>query len=131
MSIAETFGKRITTLRNERKMTRAELSKLISLSENVIIELESGKRNPTIPEVVLLGKFFNVSYDYILGQSENRIAQDFIDKAEGDEALASLLQRFCSLPEEAAEAVLQILLKMDPLAHEQAKMENDKNDLEK
>lgn len=130
MSIAETFGKRITILREEQGMSREDLSKKINLPEKTIIKLESGKRNPTIPEVVVLGRFFNVSYDYILGQSKDRIAQEFVDKAGGDELLASILQRVSSLSEEEADALLQRLLEMDQLSHQKAMHEKDTQTLE-
>ena len=58
MDIAEIFGKRITSLRNERGLSSEELSEMISLSEKTIIKLESGQRNPTVPEVAVFGRFF-------------------------------------------------------------------------
>lgn len=113
MDIAEIFGKRITSLRNERGLSSEELSEIISLSEKTIIKLESGQRNPTIPEVAVFGRFFNVSFDYLLGKSEDRIAKDFIEEAGGNRRLASILQLMRSLSKEEAEAVLQKLLTMD------------------
>lgn len=53
MDIAEIFGKRITSLRNERGLSSEELSEMISLSEKTIIKLESGQRNPTVSELAL------------------------------------------------------------------------------
>lgn len=53
MDIAEIFGKRIASLRKERGMNIEELSKTIHLSQRTIIMLESGQRNPTVPEVSL------------------------------------------------------------------------------
>ena len=70
-------------------------------------------RNPTVPEVAVFGRFFNVSFDYLLGKSEDRIAKDFIEEAGGNRRLASILQLMRSLSKEEAEAVLQKLLTMD------------------
>lgn len=131
MDIAEIFGMRITALRNESGMSREELSKKINLSESKITKLESGQRLPTIPEVVIFGKFYNVSYDYLLGESENRISQEFIDLAGGDEGLASSIQRLCSLPEDVAETVLQQLSEMAQSLREKATDDNETKLLEK
>ena len=92
MDIAEIFGKRIASLRKERGMNIEELSKTIHLSQRTIIMLESGQRNPTVPEVVILGKFFNVSFDFLLGKSDERIGKEFMNRAGGNKLVAAIMQ---------------------------------------
>ena len=113
MNIAEVFSKRLASLRKERGFRTEELSKIVHLSPRTITMLENGQRNPTVPEVVAFGKFFNVSFDYLLGKSDDRIGREFMDKAGGNLPLAAIMQYMSSLSEEEAEAVFQKLSELD------------------
>ena len=59
--------KRLKDLRKEKKLSCRELSKKFDLEESSISEIERGKRNLTLSNLIKYCKFFKVSSDYILG----------------------------------------------------------------
>ncbi len=64
------FGKKVRTLRKEKKISIIELSKSIGYSKSIINYWENGKKEPTFSAIVSLCKFFDVSADYLLGLSD-------------------------------------------------------------
>ena len=56
----------------EKKCTQEILSKKIGVQKPQISELENGKRLPSITELQVYSKFFNVPMEYLLGISNNR-----------------------------------------------------------
>lgn len=69
---AESVGKRIALLRNEKGLTQAELANKMKVSRSLIATIESGSRKPDLDLWVNLSLFFGVSTDYIAGTSESR-----------------------------------------------------------
>lgn len=63
---------RIKQLRNEKGLTQGELSKRIGINRVTLSNLESGTRYPTLDHLQRLSKFFDCSFDYILGKSNDR-----------------------------------------------------------
>lgn len=63
------FGERLKELRAKRNMTQEELGLIFNppLSQSTCGTYESGKRQPTLENLVVISKYFNVSTDYLLG----------------------------------------------------------------
>lgn len=63
------FGERLKELRVKRNMTQEELGLIFnpSLSQSTCGTYENGKRQPTLENLVVISKYFNVSTDYLLG----------------------------------------------------------------
>jgi len=59
-------------LRTEKKLTMRELAEKVGICYTTISSLENGKRPFNLDHLQRLSSFFNVSYDYILGKSDNR-----------------------------------------------------------
>lgn len=87
------IGDRIRELRRNSDMNQAELAKILDVKTSTISGYESGYRNPDIEKFKLLADFFNVSYDYLLGESDS-LKRENIDIAKrtglSDEAIATL-----------------------------------------
>lgn len=87
------FGTRLSILRNERGLSQEEFGGKIGLSRNSIYNYETGKRTPSIEDLVKIADFFNVSYDFLLCKSENK-NRDNIDIGEKlgleDESISAL-----------------------------------------
>jgi len=66
------FGERLKKLRTNRHMTQEELGSIFNppLSQSTIGTYENGKRQPTLENLVLISKHFNVTTDYLLGLSD-------------------------------------------------------------
>ncbi|QAS52841.1 helix-turn-helix domain-containing protein [Halobacillus litoralis] len=64
-------GNRLKELRREKKLTQAELGKIIHVSKVSISGYESGDRSPDTENLRELADFFGVTTDYLLGRSED------------------------------------------------------------
>lgn len=78
-----TFGRRLRTLRNRKRMTQKELGERFQLSESAIGMYERDQREPSLELVRQMADFFEVSIDYILGRdhfiSEGKIRYSAAD----------------------------------------------------
>ena len=68
---------RIKELRKERKLHQSELAAKINVSQQTVSRIENG--DTTLPADILidLARFFNVSIDYLLYQTDSRRTPDF------------------------------------------------------
>lgn len=93
-----TFGKRLSVLREQKKITQSELAKLTDISRSRLSLYETNKREPDFDTLKQLSDFFNVSTDYLLGRTDisnpvQTIAAHRTDNATDDlppEALQSI-----------------------------------------
>ena len=65
----ETIGKRIAKARKGAKLTQAELSERIDISEKYLSRIERGKQLPSIMIVLKICEVLGVSADELLGQT--------------------------------------------------------------
>ena len=61
------FGNKLKELREIRGIKQRELSKELGFSRTTLSGWERGARNPSLDDVVLIAKYFNVSTDFLLG----------------------------------------------------------------
>ena len=77
---------RLKTLRLEAKLTQNEIAKKLQISKMTYSYWENGKRNPK--NVQQIADFFNVSTDYLLGntdiKNQNQFDEDFLILRKGD-----------------------------------------------
>lgn len=66
----EMFAKRLSELRCEKKISQAQLAKMIGSSCSVVCYWETNRSEPTAPYLVKLADVFGVTVDYLLGRSE-------------------------------------------------------------
>ncbi|MDE7070405.1 MAG: helix-turn-helix domain-containing protein [Clostridia bacterium] len=66
----EKFIKRLKELRTENGLTQAQLAKATKISTTAISYWENGERIPNAKAVVILARFFEVTTDYLLGESD-------------------------------------------------------------
>lgn len=64
--------RRIAMLRRESGMNQMELAKYLKLSQQTISKYENGKADPDKDTLIKLSELFNVSTDYIIGNSDKR-----------------------------------------------------------
>lgn len=99
------FSIRLKELRTKRKLTQSEFAKQFNISNGAIGNWESGKRTPDSDMLVKIANFFNVTTDYLLGNSDepsdtNDITFDDFTYAFYDETK--------ELTEEDKQALLQM-----------------------
>ena len=56
------------TIRTKRKITQAELAKVINVKQETISAYESGKALPSCDALIKMAEYLNTSTDYLLGR---------------------------------------------------------------
>ena len=67
------FNKRLKLLRQEKRLSQIELSKAILVGNKTISDYERGVSNPDFETLQKIASFFNVSTDYLLGKTDDRL----------------------------------------------------------
>ena len=62
------LGNRIKELRVEKGISQKELASALHLAQNTIASYETAAIEPSLEVLVLLGDYFDVSTDYLLGR---------------------------------------------------------------
>lgn len=65
------LGKRIKTLRENNKISQKDFAKLINVSNVVLSRYETGERKPDYDTLLTIAKYFGVTTDYLLGNSND------------------------------------------------------------
>lgn len=66
------FNDRLKELRNERSLTQEQLANKLDIPSATIRRLEVSNSIPRRDRLVLLANFFNVSTDYLLGETDDK-----------------------------------------------------------
>lgn len=66
------IGKRIQNLRKELDLLQKDLAEKLNLSQQTISLYEAGKREPDYETLNKIAEFFNVSVDFLMGNSDIR-----------------------------------------------------------
>lgn len=61
---------RLFELREEKNLSQRDMAKALFISQGTYNNWENGKTQPSIEQLILLSRFFNVSIDYIVGNDE-------------------------------------------------------------
>lgn len=64
------FIERLKALREEKGVSQAQLSKATGLSQSAIAFWETGKRIPNAQAIIILARYFGVTTDYLLGETD-------------------------------------------------------------
>ena len=66
------LGKKIRELRKEKDVSQTTLGKHLGVGKTTISNYETGYSTPDNEVLIKLAKYFNVSVDYLLGNSETK-----------------------------------------------------------
>ncbi len=66
------ISSRLRELRLMHKMSQSDLAKAIHVSQQAITKWETGKSEPSSSNIVDISKYFNVSSDYLLGETDDK-----------------------------------------------------------
>jgi len=76
-----TFSKRLKKLRKKNKVTLDELAREIDITKTTISRYENEKRVPKMDTVKKIADYFNVTTDYLIGNTDEKKSADKIKKA--------------------------------------------------
>ncbi|HFL2413383.1 TPA: helix-turn-helix domain-containing protein [Clostridioides difficile] len=102
------FAKRLKELRIDAGLKQSELAKELDISPSTIGMYEQGRRSADQETLLKISDFFNVSTDYLLGKSNEREINEFIEKLDSPEDIKNMLKIFTELSEEAQDRMLSI-----------------------
>ena len=83
----EKFSYRLVVLMEEFNLNQKDLSKKVDISNVTISRYISGDRVPRLDVIARLASFFNVSIDYLLGISDNKLNDEKNNNSDLDIAL--------------------------------------------
>lgn len=78
---------RIVNLREDVDMKQTELARRLGLDKSAMSKIESGDRKVSSDELQKLSEIFDVSSDYLLGQTDKRHYYDLTEKDKKDVGL--------------------------------------------
>lgn len=70
------LSERIRELREQKNISQKQLADIMHISQSSISEYESGNQQPPLEMIVKLADFFDVSTDYLLGQTNIAISMN-------------------------------------------------------
>jgi transcriptional regulator with XRE-family HTH domain len=76
----EELGSRIRILREKQDMTQLQLAEKLYVSRATIGHIELGNRMPSVPLLIEIAEFFDVTTDYLLELSKGRGSRDPFEK---------------------------------------------------
>lgn len=79
------FYSRLKSLRQEAKLSQADVAKILKCSQVGYGMYELGKRKISIEKMIVLANLYHVSMDYIVGVSDKREAYQSIETAAFDD----------------------------------------------
>ena len=89
------FGRKLKQLRGRKSLDKT--SNELKLSKTFLWELEKGRKNPSLSNVMLLARYYNVSVDFLLNEeAECTVADKIFNRVKG-------------IKEEDQKKVLQLL----------------------
>jgi transcriptional regulator with XRE-family HTH domain len=75
-----TFGKRLTEVRKDKKMSQDEVGKLVGVHGAVIGRYEREEVKPSIEVVIQLAEALEVSLDYLVGSTDILLDKNIVAK---------------------------------------------------
>ena len=100
---------RLRQLRVERHLTIRQLGEKVGISYVTISRLESEVRPFTLDHLTRLSQFFDCSFDYILGKSDERKPQPKVQFPELDSVQIALLAHTKDLSDEEKQQVVDFI----------------------
>ncbi len=126
----------IKKLRLDKNLTQQELATILNISKSSITSYECGKRQPSARIIAKLENFFNVSADYILGntnlnnqyiynsrennEDENNELSNLLKKISSDKVFITIMKNYEKIDENGKNKLLERseeLHKLYPIKH--------------
>ena len=99
------FGKRLRILRENADINQEKLGKILGLSTSTIGMYEQGRRQPDNDTLIKVAEYFDVSIDYLLGNTDVKKYENPYD----DELEQVLFSKAKELTDDEKKAVLGVI----------------------
>lgn len=90
------FKDRLSLLRKEMNLTQTEFAEKIGFSRTAISAWEIGRNEPSNEDTIKIADFFGVSVDYIIGKSNYRNDEEYVNAMikENDEFIKKQYKKY-------------------------------------
>ena len=105
---------RFLELRSEKGISQREIAKRFDISQATYNNWENGKTQPSIEQLITLAKFYGVSVDYLIGNSDDAGIINY-DKPQLSDEEIQLLRAFRPLTRETQSSFLKLMQNMSDL----------------
>ncbi|WP_029228402.1 helix-turn-helix domain-containing protein [Caldicellulosiruptor acetigenus] len=91
------FRFRLKELREEKNISRSDLAEILGVSTQTIANYENGHREPNFDTLLKIAEYFDVTVDYLIGNSDFRTREEefkgrnFYEKYKLDEVIDDLM----------------------------------------
>lgn len=108
----------IKKLRSENKMSQNDIAARLSISRQAYSLYENGKREPSIDTIQQLAEIFNVSTDYLLGNSdkkekplvnEDKVLEEYLDELKNRPEMRMVFSLMKGATKEDVEKAVKII----------------------
>lgn len=100
---------RLKKLRQSRNLSQQKLAEEFHISQQSIWKYENGISEPDIDTLLCLANYFNVSVDYLVGNSDIPEKADLITEQQLSSDESILIQRFRLLSAETQHLVYELV----------------------
>lgn len=73
------FAEKLKTLRGIKDLTQKDLAETLNVAQGAVAMWETGKRTPDLEMIKKIASYFNVSTDYLMGESKYKNIQEVKD----------------------------------------------------
>lgn len=102
------FAHRLTQLRENKDLSKRELSKILHVSDSCVSQYENGSSMPGYDTLLSISQYFGVSVDYLLGNNKDAafpLDAEFCDTVN----YYTLLSRCNKLSPQKRQALLAVI----------------------
>jgi len=85
------FGDRIKTLRKQRAITQQVLADILGVTKTMVSAYETGTRKPSTENLMELALYFDVSMDWLFGNTQDKSGLASIDISQLDRNQQNLI----------------------------------------
>lgn len=98
---------RLKELRESKKESQQHLALILNVSQTMISRYEKGIACPDIKTIIAIANHYNVSIDYLLEASENKLPYSKSDLSKKEQEMLFLFKRLDSTQKDKAIAYIQ------------------------
>ena len=98
---------RLKELREAKKESQQKLAFLLNVSQTMVSRYELGQAYPDYDTLIVLAKHYNVSIDYLIGYTDNKLPYSKSDLSDSEQSLLSLFKQLNDTQKEKVIAFMQ------------------------
>jgi transcriptional regulator with XRE-family HTH domain len=97
---------RLLELRTEKNLSQRDMAKILNISQGTYNNWENQNTQPSIEQLITIAKFFGVSVDYLIGNSDDLGVINYNVLSDENNKILNLLS---TAPQRLRQAIVTIL----------------------